>query len=88
MDYIVTHVKVVVKKRATIEDSKWKNTCHYFFTVDGKRIKVCKAAFLATLGIGEKTVVCALKGSTGYGQGNADRRCKQSSGIKKSDETR
>ena len=60
-DFICAHVEQIKKHRNKTVSSRRENTYHYFFTVNGSRIKVCKAVFLATLNIGEKTVVYTLK---------------------------
>ena len=54
-------------KRKIKIDSKRKQTFQYFFTVNEEKIKVCKAVFLKTLRIGEKTVAYILQQQEGFG---------------------
>ena len=75
-------------KRKTITNSRRKQTFQYFFTVQDARIKVCKAVFLSTLGIGEKTVAYTLAHRTNNGQAATDKRGKHSPGIKITDSVR
>jgi hypothetical protein len=73
-------------QRSTRENSK--KTYQYYFSLGAQRVKVCKATFLATLGIGEKTVMCALASGTEHGQSAVnDQRGKHPPGIKKSEAT-
>ena len=58
-DYIANHVVIKVYSRKT-PGSRRNMTIHYFFTVRDKRVKVCKAVFLKTLCIGEKTVTYTI----------------------------
>ena len=82
-DYLCSHIIVLNKKRDTRANSRRKQTLNYFFTCGERRVKVCKATFLKTLGIGEKTVSYALHKSTGTGQAHRDQRGKNEPGIKK-----
>ena len=86
-DFIASHV-TAMKKHRTKPDSKRKSTLHYYFTANGKRVKVCKAVFLTTLGIGEKTVYLTLDNRSGTGQAQLDKRGHHPPGIKKPDEVR
>lgn len=74
-DFICAHVEQIKKHRNKTVSSRRQNTYHYFFTVNGSRIKVCKAVFLATLNIGEKNCcVHSEKGKTETGQAKRDMR--------------
>lgn len=53
--FIPGHVKAKSTNRKT-QDGKRKKTLEYFLTISDNRVKVCKAVFLKTLGIREKTV--------------------------------
>ena len=87
-DYIASHVHVKQKQRQTNPDSKRKRTLHYYFTTRNQRVKVCKAVFLKTLGIGEKTVQYTVSQMLSTGQSAEDGRKNQPPGIKKPDEVR
>ena len=44
-DFICAHVEQIKKQRNKTVSSRRENTYHIFFTVNGSRIKVCKAVF-------------------------------------------
>ena len=52
-DYLANHVVIKAISRKT-PGSRRNMTLHHFFTVQHKRVKVCKAVFLKTLCIGKK----------------------------------
>ena len=87
-DYIAHHVAIKNTKRKTITNSRRKQTFQYFFTVQDARIKVCKAVFLITPGIGEKTVAYTLVHRTNNRQAATDKRGKHSPVIKITDSVR
>ena len=87
-EYISNHVNAKAKLRKTVCSNKRKVTYHYFFTVRGKRIKVCKAVFLKTLGIGERTIAYTMSSKSETGQVKADKRGKQKPGISKPEAVR
>ncbi|XP_033103438.1 uncharacterized protein LOC117106195 [Anneissia japonica] len=83
-DYIANHVCVKKNSRKT-PGSRRNMTLHYYFTVRDKRVKVCKAVFLKTLCIGEKTVTYTISHRSETGQSAKDGRCSKPPGIKKPD---
>jgi hypothetical protein len=90
-DFICSHVEKKIKKRNRSEaDSKRKNTLYYFLndTDNGTRIKVCKATFLSTLGIGERLVMYSMKNILETGMSQPDQRGRRPPGIKKPESVR
>ena len=83
--HITSHVVRKEAKRKTKIDSKRKQTFQYFFTVNEEKIKVCKAVFLKTLGIGEKTVAYTLQQQEGLGHAAKDQRGRHTPSNKISD---
>ena len=81
-DYIANHVVIKANSRKT-PGSRRNMTLHYFFTVLDKRVKVCKAVFLKTLCIGEKTVTYTISHRSDTGQSAKDGRGNKPPGIKK-----
>jgi hypothetical protein len=81
-DFIANHISVKHVNKCRNEGSRRKNTMHYFFTVNNNKIKVCKAVFLKTLGIGEKTVTYTMAHTSQSGQASCEKRCTPP-GIKK-----
>ena len=86
-DCIANYVHIKANSRKT-PGSRRNMTLHYFFTVRDRRVKVCKAVFLKTLGIREKTVTYTISHRSETGQSAKDGRCNISPGIKKPDEVR
>ena len=76
-DYTANHVMRKQTKRKTKKDSRRKQTFSYFYTANDQKIKVCKAIFLKTLGIGEKTVSYTLEHQVGMGHASKEGRGRQ-----------
>jgi len=53
-DFICSHAIAKQKNRHKTLKSRRTETFHYFLSVGGQKVKVCKAVFLSTLNVGEK----------------------------------
>ncbi|CAG9773225.1 unnamed protein product [Ceutorhynchus assimilis] len=86
--FIIHHVEQIPKKRITrnLENSRRENTCNYFLTVDGQKMKVCREFFMSTLKVTDSFIRISLQKRSSTGIVEKDRRGKHTPANKLTDD--